>query len=128
MGKPIVNPDAIRLALHGQRFLEEAEPMVWSIAMYMAKSLFLAGHNEVIVDATNTTRKRRDFWKHDLWARKFVHIDASKEACLEIAKQANDTEIMPVIESMAKQFTSVTSDELWLNESYETVKPWWART
>ena len=62
MNFPIVNPDSIRLALHGNQFITEAEPMVWEIAKYMVKSLFLAGHNTVILDATNTTVKKRKEW------------------------------------------------------------------
>ena len=62
-GHPIVSPDAIRLALHGQRFISEAEPFVWAIAKAMVRALFLAGHSAVILDATNNTRKRRDEWK-----------------------------------------------------------------
>ena len=50
-GYPIINPDSIRLALHGEHFIEDAEPMVWTIAMYMTKALFLAGHNKIIIDA-----------------------------------------------------------------------------
>lgn len=48
-GAPVVNPDAIRLALHGQAFLQEAEPLVWVMAKYMVEALFLAGHSTVIL-------------------------------------------------------------------------------
>jgi len=61
-GSPIVCPDQIRLALHGQRFVAMAEPFVWAIARTMVISLFGAGHQKVILDACNTTRKRRDDW------------------------------------------------------------------
>lgn len=60
---PVVNPDAIRLALHGQRFYGPAEPFVWATAKLMVRSLFGAAHRKVIVDATNCTRKRRDEWR-----------------------------------------------------------------
>ncbi|GAF94425.1 unnamed protein product, partial [marine sediment metagenome] len=43
-GIPMVNPDSIRLALHGKAFIEEAEPMIWTIAKYMVRALFIAGH------------------------------------------------------------------------------------
>ena len=62
LGYPIVCPDAIRLAIHGQAFIPEAEPVVWAHAKIMARALFLAGHNDVTIDATNTTFKRREFW------------------------------------------------------------------
>jgi len=109
---PIVNPDSIRLALHGQRFLAPAEPMVWAIAKYMVAALFLAGHDRVIVDATNTTVKRREFWKDTRWVRNFVELHTSKEECLARAALVSDDEIVPVIEKMADQFEPVTRDEL----------------
>jgi predicted kinase len=40
---PIVSPDAIRLAMTGQRWVGELEDMVWVVAKYMVRSLFLAG-------------------------------------------------------------------------------------
>jgi predicted kinase len=64
-GVPVASPDAISRALHGQRFIGVAEPFVWAIAKLMVRALFLAGHPTVIVDATNTTQKRRDEWKSD---------------------------------------------------------------
>ena len=79
---PIVNPDAIRLALHGQAFIGDAEPMVWAIAKYMVKALFLAGHEKVILDACNNTCKRRDPWESESWVREFVVFATPKETCL----------------------------------------------
>jgi predicted kinase len=53
-GHPVVCPDAIRLALHGQPFIATAEPVVWATAKLMVASLFEAGHGVVILDATNS--------------------------------------------------------------------------
>lgn len=106
-GHPIVSPDSIRLALHGLRFKKEAEPMVWAIAKYMVHSLFLAGHNTVILDSTNTTNKRRDEWASELWERQFQVIDTSATVCIERANSEGDKEIIPVIERMGKQFEPV---------------------
>ena len=106
---PIVNPDSIRLALHGQRFLPEAEAMVWAIAKYMVKSLFLAGHNTVILDATNITISRRNEWKSKEWIRCFVEIDTSAEECLERA--INDIDIQPIIKKMSFDYQKVSIDE-----------------
>ena len=100
-GLPIVNPDSIRLALHGQRFLPDAEAMVWAIAKYMVKSLFLAGHEKVILDATNTTQKRRDDWKSKTWSRQYCYISTTKEECLKRAGAEGDADIIPIIEKMA---------------------------
>lgn len=83
---PIVSPDAIRLALHGQPYIQQAEPAVWSMARYMVSSLFLAGHSNVILDATNITVKRREVWESEDWDRHFVVIPTPLNTCLERAK------------------------------------------
>src|SRR5216683_5886868 len=68
---PIVCPDEIRLALHGQRFIASAEPLVWAIARIMVSALFGAGHPRVILDATNLTKARRDEWLDPGWNCRF---------------------------------------------------------
>lgn len=108
---PIVNPDAIRLAIHGQRFNAQAEPFVWLVAKTMIRSLFLAGHKIVILDACNTTRKRRDDLRSVEWETFFKVIDTSAEVCHSRAALENDTEIMPVIERMAAQYEPLNDDE-----------------
>ena len=111
---PIVNPDSIRLALHGNRFIDRAEPFVWAIAKTMVRSLFLAGHSTVILDATNTTAKRRDEWKSKDWALFFKHIQTPPEICIARAKAEKDDEILPVIDRMAGQWEPLTADDpLW---------------
>ena len=62
LGHPIVNPDAIRLSLHGHAYIPLAEPYVWAIAGTMALALFAAGHETVTIDATNNTAARRAEW------------------------------------------------------------------
>lgn len=108
---PIVNPDAIRLAIHGERFNAQAEPYVWVIAKTMVQALFLAGHKIVILDATNTTHKRREAWVSAIWETFFKVIDTPKEICLARAQQEGDEEIIPVIERMAAQFEPLPKDE-----------------
>lgn len=100
---PIVCPDQIRYALHGQRYVQEAEPMIWAIARVMVTSLFLAGHNKVILDACNTTKGRRDEWKDPRWTRRYVVCDISTMSCVERAVAKNDKYIMPIIDRMSKQ-------------------------
>jgi predicted kinase len=102
-GHPIANPDAIRLALYGQRFYQPAEPFVWSIAYLMVEALFKAGHDTVIVDATNTTSKRRDEWKSRFDDVKLQRFNAGAEVCIERAKTMGDSEIIREIERMAAE-------------------------
>jgi len=108
-GYPMVNPDSIRLVMHGQPFIKEAEPLVWIQADYMVKVLFLSGHSHVILDAPNTTDKARMRWISDEWETVFKVIDTPKEVCIERA--GNEVMVM-VIERMANQFEPLPVDEL----------------
>lgn len=99
---PIVSRDAIRLALHGQRFLSEAEDMVRVITTYMVKSLFLAGCKTVIVDECHVTKELRNRWISPDWEINYKYFSTPKEECLRRAEVNNDKELIPVIKSMAK--------------------------
>ncbi len=110
---PIVNPDSIRLALHGQVYIQEAEGIVWEVAYLMVKSLFLAGHSDVIVDAANITKKRRK-----VWVDKFAHecaiiikvFNTSKEVCIMRAKKDEREDLIPIIERMAENWEEPKND------------------
>lgn len=109
-GVPVVRPDAIRLAMHGHDFIASAEPFVWAVAKTMVASLFLAGHNNVILDATNTTRKRRDEWQSDDYQRVFVLLDTPIDVCGE--RRANSSEgVKQALLRMASQFEPIGDDE-----------------
>lgn len=113
-GHPVVNPDALRLALHGQRFYAPAEPLVWAAARLMVRALFLAGHKTVILDATNTTRQRRDEWLSDEWATYYKPVPTPADACRARAEAAGDAEIIPVIDRMAAAYEPLGPDDrLW---------------
>lgn len=111
-GHPIVNPDSIRLALHGQRFVVEAEPFVWAIAKTMVAALFLAGHSVVVLDATNTTKKRRGEWTDKRWQTYFRVFSATAEVCKSRAMAIGDQQIIPVIDRMDGQYEPLDSNEL----------------
>ena len=101
-GCPIVSPDGIRRAVHGQRYIEEAEPYVWLVARNMVQALFYAGHERVIVDATNNTRARRDWWRSEKWRLVVQNFPASSDECMRRATEEHgDEEIVPVIQRMA---------------------------
>lgn len=66
----------------------------------------------MIVDATHTTKKRRDFWKSENdWEIRFKSINTSADICLQRAEKEKDTEIIPIIEKMAEQFEPLDSEE-----------------
>ena len=99
---PIVCPDNIRIALHGHKFIQEAEPMVWSIAKLMVKALFLSGHDYVILDATNLTKFRRSEWYSKNWKIEYRYIDTSHDECIRRACVNNDDIMVNVIIKMAQ--------------------------
>ena len=109
LNAPLVNPDSIRLAIHGQRFVASAEPYVWAVAKTMVTALFGAGHDRVIVDATHGTRRRREFWLSDSWRRVFRVVDTPKETCLE--RNSGDAAMAGVIERMHQQWEPIAPDE-----------------
>ncbi len=101
-GCPIVSPDAVRLAVHGQRYIELAEPYVWLVARHMVQALFLAGHDRVIVDATNNTKERRDWWRSSRWQLAVQNFSVDAQECMKrAAEEHGDDEIIPVIQRMA---------------------------
>lgn len=118
MGYPIVSPDAVRLGLHGFSFLREAEFMVWPLAVLMVKALFHAGHDVVILDATNHTKERRKFWSDaGPWALSYAMVPTTKDTCLmrarteeDMADSPNDFSLIPVIERMAEAWEDPKDD------------------
>jgi predicted kinase len=105
-GLPIVCPDTIRLALHGQRFLAPLEWIVWPFAYIMAKALFLSGADTIIIDATNVSTKRREEW-----SRKFPEaaielkiFDTTPDECMKRAVADNMPDLVPVIGRMAEEW------------------------
>jgi predicted kinase len=107
-GFPIVNPDAIRLAIHGQTFLPQAERLVWALAHYMVDALFLAGNETVILDATNVTDRRRVEWmthKYPFTTEIERQIfETIPSECIARAEKDNRPDLIPVIERMMKDW------------------------
>jgi len=103
-GYPIVCPDSIRMALYGQAFVKTAESIVWANAKLMVASLFEAGHDVVILDATNTIARYRDEWLDDRWQVRYVLFSTSRDECIRRAKANNQEYLLPVIERMYEGF------------------------
>ena len=109
LGLPIVNPDSVRLALHGQRFIPSAEPMVWAMVRVAAHAL-LMNHNTIIIDACNQTFARRDEWYK--WASRLGYemdievweIPTTPDICIDRAVEAGDTQIAEIITKMANEY------------------------
>jgi len=111
-GHPVVNPDSIRLAIHGQPFIPQAEGLVWSIAKIMVRALFFCGHDTVILDATNLTEERRSEWRSSKWDLSYEIFHADEETCLARATLQNRMDMVPVIKRMAAQMEPLTEGEV----------------
>lgn len=105
-GFPIVNPDSVRLAIHGEAFIAKAEPIVWQHVFIMAEALFNAGHETIIIDATNTMKRRRDEWKNKFPDAEiqFQVFETPAEECIRRAVRTGQLYLIPVIERMEKQW------------------------
>src|SRR5262245_62148171 len=99
-GLPIVQPDAIRLALHGERYKPEAETMVWAIARYMVKALFLAGHMTVILDATSVSEMDRRTWQSVDWFTRVKVFHTNEDICKMRAHMTGQDDLIEVIDRM----------------------------
>lgn len=104
MGFAIVNPDSFRLAIHGQRFIASCEPFVWASVYAAVDALLLAG-NDVIVDATCVSEKRRLPWRER--GAEFVLVDTAKDECIRRAESLGDSYIIPIIERMAEEWENL---------------------
>ena len=113
--QPIVCPDAIRMALYGQAYVRTAEVIVWAHAKLMVASLFEAGHDIVILDATNTMSRYRDEWLDDRWVIQYVLFSTRKDECIRRAIDTNQSYLISVIERMADNFEI---PETWCHPSW----------
>lgn len=108
---PIVNQDAIRLALHGHAYESVAEPMVKVLADYMIRALFGAGHDIVICDETHYSRAARDHRKRGPWRTVFYEVPTSIEVCRERAIATNQAYLLPVLDEMRARHQPLEPDE-----------------
>jgi len=112
-GCPIVNRDSIRFAIGGDiRYFKE-EARVSEIERIMVDALFQAGHDRVIVDATNLKKKYTDAWVKLAFDRGHIFTPkifiTSLEECVERA-QKNFPE--------DKNFPNVIRN-MWLNKEID---------
>jgi tRNA uridine 5-carbamoylmethylation protein Kti12 len=118
LAAPIVRRDAIRLALHGERFLSEAEPMVKAMSVYMIRSLFIAGHEIVICDETNYSRAARDAVKDQDWNTVFYEVGTPSDVCKARAIATNQPDLVGVIEEMASRYEPLGPDEKRVDDTF----------
>ena len=94
-----LTPDDFRLAIHGRPYHAPAEQLVWAVVDASARALLISGH-AVVVDATNTTRRRRAGWLRiarelEVPVEAFV-MATSAEEC----RERNRTALRPIPEEV----------------------------
>lgn len=114
---PIVSPDAIRLAYHGNAFDKEHELAIWGIARVVVRSLFLTGHTRIILDATNTTLSQRLSWRDPNWSVVYQPFYADSHECRRRALASNRGDLFPVIANMDMRYDNLRADEELFDES-----------
>jgi len=104
-GHPIVNRDAIRLAFHAHAYIQESEPVISVLEEYMVKSLFIAGHDTVIVDATHLRPEYIERWqKSKLWEVQLKYFTGVPvEECIRRARENGREDLIPIIERMSER-------------------------
>ena len=122
LGAPIVRKDAIRLALHGMRYKLDAEPMIKTLALYMIRSLFEAGHPIVIADETHYSKAAREVIKSDKWDVAFLVVPTPIEVCKERALATEQPDLLPVIDEMAARYEPPEGEDI-LTYAYNTEAP-----
>jgi len=108
-----VCPDDVRRALHGRAHNPPAEPLVWANAELAVRALLLGGHS-VVVDATNTTRRRRAPWgaiarDHGVPIEAFV-LETPKAERHERNRASADPVPAGVIDRMGERWEPVTEE------------------
>jgi tRNA uridine 5-carbamoylmethylation protein Kti12 len=110
-GAPIVNRDAIRLALHGKRYEAAAEPMVKAVSLYMIKALFGAGHQTVFYDETNFSYAARDFITSPDWLTYFWCVYTHPDECIRRAHATGQPDLESVIREMMTRYQPLRPHE-----------------
>lgn len=109
----VVCPDDIRLALHGRGFFPSAEGFVWATAELAVRAM-LRGEQMVLVDGTNSTRKRRKAWldiakEFDVPLLAYV-VTTPAPTCKDRALACNEPDMVPVIDRMSEAWEPVKEE------------------
>ena len=109
-GFAVVSKDAIRLALHGQRYLAKAEVFVKDISRIQIESLLSYDCN-IVIDETNLTPEKRDLLVKTYGDIIWVNMTTPPEVCKKRAEETNQSDLLPIIDSMDKDLVFCTSSD-----------------
>ena len=105
----IICSDDIRIALHGRRYITQAEETVHSIQRIMIRALLNRGF-DVIVDGTHTTKNSiKRMLGFDKNAQ-YVYINTSAEECQKRAIETDQPDLCDVISRMELSLQELCKD------------------
>jgi predicted kinase len=104
-GVPVVCPDSIRYAIHGDIKNHTQEPKVWEIVKIMVKALFHSGSSTIILDATSVDDRSRKSWISEDWEIRYKIFNTPKEVCIQRALDNGQEYLVPVIERVSERLT-----------------------
>lgn len=109
IGAPIVSRDALRLAVHGQRYEPSAEPLIKVLDIYMIRALFGAGHEVVICDETNFSMEAREHLLASQWDTIWKPVLTDVDTCIQRAYDTGQNDLVPVIHEMNQRYVPLPS-------------------
>lgn len=93
--RAVISDDEIRLAMHGERWKREAEPLVYGMEPIFIRALL--NNSDVLVDETHTTeRSISKILEIDLSAKYFL-VDTPLDTCLLRAYETNQPDLLSSI-------------------------------
>jgi hypothetical protein len=99
------------LVIHGKVHDQSQEGKIWWFVRTMIRSLFMAGHDTVILDSTNVKVGGRSKWRSTEWYLDFVELKTDVETCKQRAIDTEQEYLLPVIDRMAEKYVSVSESE-----------------
>ena len=117
----VLEDDAIRKAITGDRWNAAAESQVYAIKYGMIRTLMVQGY-DVLVDDTHTTKPSiQRLLEIDLKAD-FVYIDTPMQECMKRAIETDQSDLIEVIRRQYFNICSLTSNGFLLpDDRQETI-------
>lgn len=117
-GYPVVSLNSVREAIHGpgphNTFSDE---LIMIHAVIMIRSLFLAGHKNVVYDACNLTIADRNKLRSKVWVRSFNVINVDTGVSIQNCIKQNNSHMVDVINYNATCYQPIATDEYTIRES-----------
>lgn len=107
LARVVLSQDKLRLALHGMRYVQSAEPVVHGIYSTMVRTLLMNPRLHILLDDTHTTVSAiRAVLNIDADAE-FIYIHCDSEIAKQRAVNTKQSDLVPVIDRMYENLVSL---------------------